>query len=159
MTSCLCSWVPCWGIWAVAAASTDGTSCLSFSLAFAFLWMGPFCVVVPLLTCTGEVPKSTGSQDCGACLHRSVPTVLVPKPMSLQNSCHLFGPLPRWLIRAEAEGMEEAKPMCTQALGLPVLLSDPINHLPDPMRWEVVVSFYWCGHWNCRGGHFLRSHD
>lgn len=76
-----------------------------------------------------------------------------------ENSCHLFGPLPWWLIRAEVEGTEEAKPMCTQALGLPVLLPDPINHLPYPMGWEVVGSFYWCGHWNCRGGHFLRSHN
>lgn len=159
MVSCLCSRVRSWGIWAMSAASTDGTPSMSFSLTFAFLWMGPFRVVVPLLTCTGEVPESTGSQDCGACLHHSVPTVLVLKPMSLQNSHQLLGPLPRWLVRAEMAGMRDAKLMCAQVLGLLVLLRDPINHLTYPMRGEVVLSFYWCGHWNRRGARFSRSHN
>lgn len=109
--------------------------------------------MVVLLTCTGEVPESTGSQDCGFCLHHSIRTVLELKPKSLQNSRHLLGPSPRRLVCAEMEGMEEVKAVCTQALGLPVLLTDPINHLSYPMRWQVVVFFYRCG---CRN---FRDHD
>lgn len=120
-----------------------------FSFTSAFLWMVPFCVAVPLLVCASEVPKSTGSQDAGTGLHCQVAII----PRSLQNPCHLSGPLSRRPVCAEVEGTEEAKPMCTQALGLTVLLPDPINLLTYPMRSEVALPFYWCGPWNLRGGH------
>lgn len=107
-----------------------------FSLAFAFLWMVPFCVTVLLLTCTSEILKSAGARAVVLAFLFStcspgVKTYVSAKPLPP------FRSIAPTTCRVEMEGTEEAKPMCLQAPGLPVLLPGPIHCLTYPMneRW------------------------
>ena len=107
-----------------------------------FLWHLPFCGWcpsvwrcsfwhVPVRFWKAQEPELWCLPSLFSACSPGVKTYVSAKPLPP------FRSIAPTTCRVEMEGMEEAKPMCLQAPGLPVLLPGPIHCLTYPMneRW------------------------